>query len=850
LPTGERCVLAEYIEGETLGRHVKRVGRMPEALITQVLMQLLGGLGAAHRAGVVHRDLTPGSVILSLGSDGSLERATLIDFGISRLRAATGGSGVAQAAGVDLQSLQYLSPEQLNGLRDIDPRSNIYSLGMMAYEAVTGRHPYEGSDFGGLTMASPRQDPKPVEELAPEASLVLAQLIHNAIARTPNARFQTADEMLAALRKESNRADAPNAQSSVSSSVGVTSVVRPASIPAPAAEGSPSTPSGVPIAAPPPVPGQAQSQELSRRPASTAPQSRGGADVVPRFAAPAAASILPMSTSAEPAAAEVAPPASASAQQALVPPPMPLEEEWEQRAPGEPRTIEVPAEIPRSGAAQAQIVPPPMTADECQPSSVRAAPSERARVTPAPPPPAPMDPTAADIDQSVVDALFAPPPASARDDIGPRESDDWAMPPSAAPEPRSAPVSELQPPRLEPSRPSAPKLTDVAFASEDAAVPATTVPATAVPAAAVPETVVAAVVPAGAVASGPEQAALRIDQDEERAEPRPSQPAAAPILETQQQIPTTLEKALTPGPDGDSDASADVKEPLKRTILGLGSLGSYPPAGHAGIAVQEAAQLSQRPPQATAPGIQPEEVAPPLSSAPSASVPQRPTETQPVGSTVPSAAAAGSAAPERITPRISASPAVTSVAAAPAIPADITADDLGPYSKRRSRSRKPLAIGILLVGLVGAGAAFALLQSHSDNEASSKPDSSHVSLPPPRSELSRDRSAPTSNADLRQQAVSKEAATGDTTRSGTPPLQATSSGSLSQSMAAVQAKKSSPPLASKPALPEKPAPVAKTTASAKPPTVSKPATKSSGATATSNRTAAPKAAGKDPYNYR
>jgi serine/threonine-protein kinase len=816
LPTGERCVISEFVEGETLASRVKREGRLREAQVAGLLTQLLDGLAAAHRAGVFHRDLTPNSIVIGPSAEGQGDHATLIDFGICRLQALTGNASAAKSAGLEAASLQYLSPEQLNGLRELDARSNIYSLGAIAYQAVAGKRPFEGNDFSDPSAVVLQNEPTPVEELAPESSSPFAQMIRKAMARSPNARFQSADEMGAAIATWSDRAKSA-----------------PATAHAPAF--TPPMPSSV------------------TRPAAVAPVASSAAEV-------------------------------------MAPPPLPPDEALAQMAPGEPRAVQPPvAAQEATSAAAPEMVPPPLPpAPEIQlPASARVAAVLAAASATPPPPPPPMDPTAADIDQSVVDALFAPPPMPADADLP--GADDWEGV-SQAPEPKSAPISELQPPRLDPapSRPSSPA---AAAPSSPFNRPPMSTPRTAVVVPSVntePATVRAAAV-ADAAAAVSTTVITGAEAVATISNPENGIPSSRPSISS---APTQPYATL---PDEIEEATRE-----KRTILGLGGYGNYPlpaesssPVASSSSPVQEAPQ-SHRPPQGTVPGIHPTPDAAELAE--SASVPQRQQETQQVVTSatpvsglpvaVTSAAMAPSAPPAQPVPESAATvqlanatgpstaPAVSAApvqqasagaqpkavaAVVPSVSAADALDDLGPYGKSRSRSRKPL-IAILLVGLVGAGAAFALLQGHAE-EPQRKPASSHASevVSPPRApEPQPVKPAPTPNAESQTEAAAQEN-TGNSGKSGASLSQAVNSGLLSHSVAAAQGKKPATvtSASSKPAVTEKTAtektvaekPTTPKPTTPKPTVVSKPVTKSVGAVTTPSKPAASKP-GKDPYNYR
>ncbi|HMA96010.1 MAG TPA: protein kinase [Polyangiaceae bacterium] len=198
LPNSELCVVSQFIEGESLERKMQRWRRMTPFGLSQLLIQLLDGLAAAHRAGIIHRDLTPRSIFLGSTKPGVPPSFKLIDFGLSRFDLLK-----ADRAGVSLDrerdSLQYLSPEQLGGVAEPDGRSNLYSLGVIAYRAITGRLPFQAPDFVTLLSNASQQDAALFDALADLASHPLAQLIRKTMAPSPSARFQSAEEMLAAV---------------------------------------------------------------------------------------------------------------------------------------------------------------------------------------------------------------------------------------------------------------------------------------------------------------------------------------------------------------------------------------------------------------------------------------------------------------------------------------------------------------------------------------------------------------------------------------------------------------------------------------------------------------------------
>jgi eukaryotic-like serine/threonine-protein kinase len=200
LPNGERFTITEYVEGEALRSRMDRLSCISETGALEVLVQLLRALAAAHGSGIIHRDLTPRSIFIVPAQAGTGDTIRLIDFGITRLQLVSASPELSAALRhTDVDSYQYLAPEQLSGLRELDPRSNVFSLGVIAYEVVTGCLPFQGRNIGELAMNMLQVEPRPVEQLAPQTSPQLAKLIRKALATTPSARYHGAEEMLSTI---------------------------------------------------------------------------------------------------------------------------------------------------------------------------------------------------------------------------------------------------------------------------------------------------------------------------------------------------------------------------------------------------------------------------------------------------------------------------------------------------------------------------------------------------------------------------------------------------------------------------------------------------------------------------
>jgi serine/threonine protein kinase len=193
-------LVMELIEGGTLRELLRERGPMPPHAVAAVLRPVLSGLGVAHRAGLVHRDVKPENVLIS--NDGEVK---LVDFGLVR---ATAEAGITSAS-VILGTAAYLSPEQVAGI-ETDPGTDVYAAGVMAFELLTGTTPFTGDN--ALTVANQRLD----RDVPPPSSMIdgvpvqLDAFIARAAARDPARRFADAAEMGAALETIAEDLALPN----------------------------------------------------------------------------------------------------------------------------------------------------------------------------------------------------------------------------------------------------------------------------------------------------------------------------------------------------------------------------------------------------------------------------------------------------------------------------------------------------------------------------------------------------------------------------------------------------------------------------------------------------------------
>ena len=190
-------MILELVEGVSLEQRL-RDGPLDVAPAVDCTMQVLSALAFAHDRGVIHRDIKPANILISSGGD-----VKLTDFGIARSSGAARLTGVGLAVG----TLAYMSPEQVRSA-EVDARSDIYSLGLTVYEAVTGRRAVEGNSEHALMEAQLRVLPPEPSLLNPQVPSVVSAAIMRAMCKDPAGRFQTAVEFQAALQ-EFRRSPAP-----------------------------------------------------------------------------------------------------------------------------------------------------------------------------------------------------------------------------------------------------------------------------------------------------------------------------------------------------------------------------------------------------------------------------------------------------------------------------------------------------------------------------------------------------------------------------------------------------------------------------------------------------------------
>ncbi len=245
---GHHYIAMKYIRGGTLKELIEREGKLSVPHAATILAQMGSALDYAHRQGVIHRDIKPSNILLS--EDGW---AYLSDFGLAR---GTGGAPGLTMAGTVMGTPEYMSPEQAQGLDSVGPPTDIYALGVVLYELLTGMFPFKADTPMAMLAARIVYSPTPIGDLRSDLPEAVEDIVMRALARRPDARFAGAGVMVDALRSAAGIGGPPNAAPSISPPAGIPAIgatikvppKMPAPPPAPVSPPTPQPLTSVPVA--------------------------------------------------------------------------------------------------------------------------------------------------------------------------------------------------------------------------------------------------------------------------------------------------------------------------------------------------------------------------------------------------------------------------------------------------------------------------------------------------------------------------------------------------------------------------------------------------------------------------
>jgi len=199
LPSGVPYLVMEYLQGESLAQRIVRTGKLPPQEAATIAWETASAVGAAHAKGIIHRDLKPENLFLARDPGApETQRVKVLDFGIAKLHASP--NQISTQTGAVMGTPVYMSPEQCRGAREeVDERTDVYSLGIILYEMLCGKPPFQGEAFGDLLLRHMTEEPAPPTSLSPEVSDELERVVLRALAKRKEERYSSMQDFKVGL---------------------------------------------------------------------------------------------------------------------------------------------------------------------------------------------------------------------------------------------------------------------------------------------------------------------------------------------------------------------------------------------------------------------------------------------------------------------------------------------------------------------------------------------------------------------------------------------------------------------------------------------------------------------------
>lgn len=195
---GTVFIVMELLKGRSLKDLLDIKGTLSANMVVSVILQVLSALSAAHKMGIIHRDLKPDNVFLAVDNR-MREEVKLLDFGIAKIEGQPEGDLKLTKTGMVMGTPHYLSPEQARGGKKVDHRIDIWAVGILMYEMLTGALPFDGTSYNEVLGNILMELPVPLEELNPDVPTDLVEVVNRALTKDRDARYQTVSEMIRAL---------------------------------------------------------------------------------------------------------------------------------------------------------------------------------------------------------------------------------------------------------------------------------------------------------------------------------------------------------------------------------------------------------------------------------------------------------------------------------------------------------------------------------------------------------------------------------------------------------------------------------------------------------------------------
>jgi serine/threonine protein kinase len=221
---GAPYIVMEYLSGVDCAGLLRTVGPLPIRRAADIVYQACRGLAVAHAADIVHRDIKPENLFVVDAGDGT-DLVKVLDFGIAKLR--TADAGVATGVGVVMGTCYYMSPEQVRSSGEVDHRTDVWSLGVVLYELLSGHKPFEGKEVGHVFYGIFNDDPAPLDRLRPGLAPGLLAVVERALEKDPDARYPSVTALANDLAPFSGRTSGPPRSIAYADTVRATELTAP-----------------------------------------------------------------------------------------------------------------------------------------------------------------------------------------------------------------------------------------------------------------------------------------------------------------------------------------------------------------------------------------------------------------------------------------------------------------------------------------------------------------------------------------------------------------------------------------------------------------------------------------------
>jgi eukaryotic-like serine/threonine-protein kinase len=198
LDSGSPYIVMEFLEGTDLNHLLEKHGPLPFADVAEYVIQACDAIAEAHALGIVHRDLKPANLFLTRRADGA-PLVKVLDFGISKANQLGEASGTVTRTSTMMGSPYFMSPEQMRSAKDVDARSDVWSMGVVLYQLLTARLPFESDTLGGIMAAVLQDDPSMLSTYRPDVPHAFEAIVRRCLQRDPRARAASVGEIAMSL---------------------------------------------------------------------------------------------------------------------------------------------------------------------------------------------------------------------------------------------------------------------------------------------------------------------------------------------------------------------------------------------------------------------------------------------------------------------------------------------------------------------------------------------------------------------------------------------------------------------------------------------------------------------------